>query len=438
MAQGLDEHQQLAPDSIKRGLAALERFQAHLQDLPSGQVKIVGTHTLRQAKNAKAFLKPAETILGAPIQVISGAEEGRLTFQGVALTRQIDVPTLLVDIGGGSTELVLGDAQGIQHVSSRAMGCVVYRERFFNSGQTPIPFQFRQARNEARVQIDAVERRFNGFEAVVGSSGTIKAIAQVGEAFGLGADITPHSIEIIEDQLCALNGPDFIEHTGISAERYSVLPAGVAVLQGVFQQLKLERMEATDGALREGLLAQFLPESAIDKVREKTIRSLQTRFSVDAKQAKRVRRSALEFADALGLVDEGLRALLADAASVHELGQSISYSDHHEHGAYLLTHSDLPGFNRQDQSFLADLVGFQRKRIPTLDEWSSKQRWALACLRLAILCHVSRQDDQNAELVKDGAQWGLSGMDPWRVGDFSKEAKRLSALGLCVRPSQAD
>ena len=437
LAQGLDAQNRLDSASIKRGLAALERFQEHVQDLPPEQIKVVGTHTLRQAINAREFLKPAAAILGSPVQVISGAEEGRLTFQGVALTQQIETDTLLVDIGGGSTELVLGNAQGVTAVSSRSMGCVVYQGQFFQSGERPQPFQFAQARNEARLQTEAVSQRFVGFQQVLGSSGTIKAIAQAGEALGQGKRITAHSMELIEDELCALEAADFQTQTGISADRYAVLPPGLAVLQGVFEQLNLEHMEATEGALREGLLGQFLPEGAITQVRDTTIDALQARFKVDVKQARRVRRSALSFAEVLGVKDPALIQLLQDAADVHELGQSISYSDHHEHGAYLLTHSDLPGFHRDDQTLLASLVGLQRKRLPDLSDWPVEQCAALAALRLAILSHVSRREGSGVSLLPVDERVSITEVEPWRVGDFEKEAKRLRGLGLNLRLGSA-
>lgn len=432
LANGLDHRSRLSDEAIQRGLAALEKFNEHLQDLPGSQIKAVATHTLRQAENSKDFIKPAQDILGTKLQIISGPEEGRITFQGVALNRQLERPTLLIDIGGGSTELVLGDGSGIKAVTSRSMGCVVFRDRYFDLETRPTSVQFAQARNEARNQIEVISSRFKKFEHVLGSSGTIKAISQVGAALEQGAVVTLASLELIQKSLCELEKSEFIACTGIAPERYSVLPAGVAILQGAFQQLELQSMEPTEAALREGLLAQFLPQGAISKVRKKTVKSLQKRFHVDIKQARRVRKTAERLIKLQGLVDDEIIQLMSEAARLHEVGKGINYSDHQQHGAYLLEHSDLPGFGRGDQNFISELVGAQRKKPPELADWSEQQKVALACLRLAILMHSARRDNSDIDVEFSSNRWTMRGVENWRIAEFKKECKRLQALGIQV------
>ncbi|MGB0964901.1 MAG: exopolyphosphatase [Litorivicinus sp.] len=435
LAQGLDSTLCLSDQSIQRGLAALDRFQEHIRDLSPAQLRVVGTHTLRQARNVEAFLEPAQALLGCSIEVISGPEEGRLTYQGVALSQPVAERTLLVDIGGGSTELVMGHGHRIKDVTSRSMGCVVFHQRYFNDHPGPTPALFAQARSEARRLVQGVRSRFEGSEVALGSSGSIKAIMQAVLALSDHSVITRSGLEIIEDELCALSLSDFMAQSGVSSDRYPVLAAGVAILQGVFEGLELVQMEAAQGALREGLLCSFLPDSSVSNARQAGISEWQRRLHIDAKQAERVARDAKRFAQILGVEEGGLLERLAEACALHESGQSINYSDYHQHGRYLIEQSDLPGFHRRDQVFVAQMVGLQRKKLPCIEHLSSPEQRALLALRLAILANVTRREDEGFTLASAGQEWQIHPRDHWRLADIDKEAKRRKPYGIGLKTS---
>lgn len=227
-----------------------------------------------------------------------------------------------------------------------------------------------------------------------------------------------------------------MQATGIQAERYQVLAGGIAILRGAFACLNIPAMRATQGALREGLLAGFLKSGDMKSVRHQTLKTLQKRYGVDLNQAKRVTALAQQYAASFGVLEPATLELLRAACALHELGQAISYSDHHQHGQYLLAHSDLAGYNQQDQAQLALWVGSQRKRLPDLSEFPEDTLRALAAMRLAIALCVTRQT-QDWPGIKEGVLTLPSELD-WMRSDLTKELKRLRALGVDVRLSETD
>lgn len=434
LAAGLDSDRRLSDEAIKRGVDALALFQEHLDGLAPDSIRMVATHTLRQARNAREFLAAARQVTQVPIEVISGPEEGRLTYRGVAFSEQLEGATLLIDIGGGSTEFVLGQASVVQDVASRSMGCVVFQKRFFDAGISQKAFK--QAINEARVLLEPIRRRFLGFETALGSSGSVKAISRCCEAFLGDPEITDQAMAAVQDKLCELDEPTFVEQTGMQADRYQVLAGGIAILRGAFACLKIPTLRAAQGALREGLLVGFLDSGDMDSVRRQTLKTLQKRYGVDVAQAKRVATIAKQFAKDFGVDDPATLQLLQNACGLHELGQAVSYSDHHQHGQYLLTHSDLPGYHQQDQAQLALWVGAQRKRLPELADFSEQTLRALAAMRLAIAVCVTRQD-QDWPVIENGVLSLPSELDWMRAG-LAKELKRLRALGVALTLSELD
>lgn len=434
LSSGLNHDRRIDDEAIARGLSALAIFQEHLDGCAPDSVRVVGTHTLREARNAKEFLKAAKSVIDHPIEIISGAEEGRITYQGVAFSEHVSGSTLLIDIGGGSTELVLGDGGDVKDVASRSMGCVVFQSRFFESGISKQGFK--NARNEAYLVAEMVQPRFRGFDKVLGSSGSIKAISQCNKAFFHSPEITLQSLSEIELFLRTMSGQEFTSRAAISKERYQVLPAGVAILQGVLSALEIDRVVATRGALREGLLAGFLSGPSAPFGRDQTVVALQSRYGIDRKHASRVKAVAESFASALGVTQTRVFNLLANACDLHEIGQAINYSDHQEHGRYLLNHSDLPGYHWQDQQTLASLVGMQRKSLSSFEALSTQEKAALSALRLAVLFLRARQNIEMPRL--DHTTLALPKSLAWLEKDVSKELKRLTVLGVFLRLSRLD
>ena len=440
LAAGLDDRQVLDDASIERAMAAFARFNPHLTDLPSKQVRIVATHTLRKAKNVKAFLKRAKEWLPHPIEIISGLEEARLTFDGVAYSQAIEGRAVVVDIGGGSTEFALGDDKGAKRVTSRSLGCVVYTERFFDQG-TPTPNQFSQARMEGRLNLERIANDFGDYDQLIGSSGTAKACSEIIEQI-TGSDlITLRGLNDLEGELCALAPGEFIQRYAMSKDRYDVLGAGVAILQAVFEVLGAKEMRFSKGALREGVLLSLTPGHETRDIRGRTVEQWQRRYTVDQEHAARLRTSCSYYLDAFGIDDGELRAVTLDAASLCEIGQAIHYSGYHRHSAYLLAHGDMPGYHRSAQDLLANLVGAHRKRLGDVEWLDSRVTKALVALRLAVMTHLARREDAtNLGVALTDGTWELStpGRDNSLLrADLSKELRHLSELDLRLSlPSQ--
>ncbi|MCB9897475.1 MAG: exopolyphosphatase [Planctomycetes bacterium] len=395
LAAGLDEKGRLADDAKQRALECLRRFGQRLADLHASHVRAVGTNTLRAARD-RAFVEQAREALGHPIEIISGREEARLVYLGVAHTLADDRGSrLVVDIGGGSTECILGERFEALETHSLSMGCVRYSQRYFPEGVIDKE-SFRKAVLGARLELRTVERRFRdiGWTSAVGSSGTIRAVASVLRESGWARErITADGLRALRKALIGAGRVDALELPGLKPERAAVFPGGVAVLVAVFEAFELEEMSWSPGALREGVLYDLLGRIRHEDVRERTLRALQERYHVDRAQAARVERTALRLlsmvAEAWDLTSERARLFLGWAAQLHEVGLAVSYTHHHRHGAYLLEHSDMPGFSNDDSKLLATLVGgHRRKFVPeTLAEFDDDRR--LAMLRLTVLLRLA-------------------------------------------------
>lgn len=402
LAAGLDEARQLNKDTIQRGLDCLRGFAQMIQGMPQGSVRIVGTNALREARNRDDFIRPAEALLGHPVEVISGREEARLIYLGVArATPGNDQRRLVVDIGGGSTEFIIG--QGFQPLirESLQMGCVGYTQRFFRDGKIT-PARYAQAYTAARLELMAIEEDFHrcGWEKTIGASGTIRAASQALSAAGQSSgEITPDGLIWLKTRILKQNDTHRLEIAGVKPDRRNIFPAGLAILEALFDALKLSRMTHSEGALREGVMYDLIGRHQHDDIREHTITTLMNRYGVDKAQSDRVEAKALkalgEVADIWQLSDEWHRELLCWAARVHELGLAISHDQYHKHGAYILANSDLEGFSRLDQQMLALLVRGHRRNIPLdkfneLDEEGDKLLRLCILLRFAILFHHIR------------------------------------------------
>jgi exopolyphosphatase/guanosine-5'-triphosphate,3'-diphosphate pyrophosphatase len=405
LGEGLDKGGDLSGGAQRRALACLARFGQRLRDMPSRNVRAVGTNALRRAHNVRAFLARAEPVLGHSIEVIPGREEARLIYLGVAHSRQDDPGRrLVVDVGGGSTECIIGRRFEPLVTDSLDMGCVAWSMRHFKDGRVTKK-SMRRARLAARLELRPIRRRYRrlGWSTCVGSSGTVLAVEQIVRANGWAADGVPQkALGRLRDALIEAGSAERLELPGVDAERVPVLAGGVAILSAVFDEFGIDKMTASSGALREGVLFDLLGRFGHEDVRDRTIRRLALRHAVDAAQAERVERTATralaDVARTWALGDEDAEKLLSWAAQVHEIGLSVAYSGHHRHGAYLVANSDLPGFSRDDQQTLATLIlGHRRKpqreAFDALPAGVATRALRLCVLlRLAVLLHRSRSE----------------------------------------------
>ena len=370
LAAGLDDEKRLTDEAQMRALACIERIGERVRGMPPGSVRAVGTSALRMARNAPAFLARAEEALGHPIEIISGAEEARLIYLGVAHDLSDDAHRrLVVDIGGGSTECILGERFEALKTDSLHMGCVNFSLRYFENGAITREAMER-AHIAARLELQSMERTYRslGWEECIGSSGTIVAIGTIlAENQWSDRGITPKGLRKLRKALVALGHVDNLALPGLQAERAPVVPGGVAILSAIFDGLAIEQMSISQGALREGVLYDLLGRIRHEDLRDQTIRRFSERYHVDNEQSSRVERTAsILLKDAAGEWDIPRklgRQFLSWAARLHEIGLSLAHSGHHKHGAYIVENSDMPGFSRPDQSMLAALIEGHRRKL---------------------------------------------------------------------------
>ena len=405
LAEGMDGQRRMSPEAMARGLDCLALFAERLTNIKPDQIRIAGTYTLRRASNARDFVREAAKVLNHPIEIISGQEEARLIYQGVAHTQHIEGQVLVVDIGGGSTELIIGEGFEHKALTSRKMGCVSFTQSFFGNGKLGEK-AFNAAVLEAQHQLAPIINQYRklGWQSCLGSSGSIRTVRDVlqGEEWTDGA-ITLAGLERLKEEMLKHKRVDQLKLAGLTEERQGVFAAAVAILLGLFTSLPIERMEYSDGALREGLLYEFEERLQHHDIRERTALALSTHYRIDKRQATRVESSVLSLFDALSgpweMPEEPYRAILGWAARLHEIGLAINYSGIHKHSAYILQNTDLPGFNQDDQALLAALVRFHRKglklsELPALP--NHDEQTVLRCiriLRLAVAAHHRRQDN---------------------------------------------
>ena len=417
LAAGLDEDERLDDDAMQRALDCLERFAPYLSGLAASDVRIVGTNALRAARNRQALIDRAEALIGHPIEIIAGREEARLIYLGAAhALAEVHGRRLIVDIGGGSTELIIGERFEPLALESLHMGCVAYTQRFFANGDISEK-AFRAAELAALSELANIRRPYQelGWQDPVGSSGTIKAIAAVQAASGDAPEgmITRQGLKNLRGRLLKCKKLDKVAMEGLKSDRARVFPAGVAILCAIFEAFDLERMRYSDGALREGVLYDLRGRNTTEDSRAAALLTLRRRFDVDARQANNVRATAdhlvTQVADHWSLSQEQCQ-FLAWGAELHEIGLAISHSQFHRHGAYLLENSDLAGFSRPEQQALAFLVRAHRRKFPgkELDALPAAARTAYArlarLLRLAVALNHSRpeQPPRDVTLRADG------------------------------------
>lgn len=451
LARGLGKRKALTKSARQRAIRALERFSQRIRDVDPERVRAVGTSTLRSAKNSAEFLEEAEEALGHPIEVIKGREEARLIYLGVAHSLPDEAgPRLVVDIGGGSTECILGEHFEAHEVHSLDVGCVQLTKKFFPDGVLTRE-RFQAARLKAQGEFRTIERQFrdSGWSQAVGASGTIRAAETILRLNGWsGNGITAPALKRLRKAMIAAGHVKDLKLPALRARRARVFPGGVAILQALFDRLEVDSLAATSGALREGVLFDLLGRIRHEDVRERTIRGFQMRYRIDVAQAARVERMALALlshapkAWKLDTTRDG--RLLSWAARLHELGLAVTWSKHHRHGGYLLRHADMPGFGRDDQRELAALVGAHRRKIDTTDfegigdDEYERIRCLLLILRLAVLLHRSRSPDPLPPMRLQGGmvrvrllvtkRWLAA--NPLTELDLAEEGGHLEALGF--------
>ncbi|WP_052493925.1 exopolyphosphatase [Nitrosospira sp. NpAV] len=405
LAAGLTADKRLDEDSQARALECLKRFGERLRGFPPHSVRAVATNTLRVAKNAPAFLKKAEAAIGFPIEVIAGREEARLIYLGVAHSLPSSTnDRLVMDIGGGSTEFIIGKRLKPVKLESLYMGCVSYSLLFFPDGKIT-KGAMKRAELAARSEVQAIATGFSSthWQEAFGSSGTARALGDIIELNNLdnGAsdgDITLEGLDSFRDYLLKAGDTKKLEIAGLRADRAPVIPGGFAIMSAAFSELGIHRMSQAMGALRQGVLYDLLGRFHNQDMREVTVRQFMQRYRVDSAQARRVESSALLLgkqllADFPDEIEEMLQSL-SWAARLHEVGISVAHSGYHKHSAYILGNADMPGFSKMEQERLSMLTLAHRGLI-------GKARGAviepldfalLFALRLATLFHRSRSD----------------------------------------------
>jgi exopolyphosphatase/guanosine-5'-triphosphate,3'-diphosphate pyrophosphatase len=405
LAGGLNREKRLDADSQARGLAALARFGERLRGLDARAVRAVGTNTLRVARNAQEFLKRGEAALGFPIEVIAGREEARLIWVGVThMLPKSAEPRLVVDIGGGSTEFVVGHGFGEPHLTeSLYMGCVGWSRRFFPEGELDRQ-SFRSAELAARRELQVIEKavRKSGWREAVGSSGTARAISHALIAIGVSdGTITLEGMDALRGAMIDAGAVSALTLSGLKADRLQVLPGGLAIMAAIFRELAVETMLPVNGGLCDGLIHDQIARYGVanhhDR-RETTVSHLMSLYQVDTAQAARVEQTALglfaELQELAGDRYDALRLSLAHAARLHEIGLAIAHNGYHKHSAYIVEQGDMPGFTSMEQTLLASLMLGQTGKLPKMEgRFRDRAEWGvLLCLRLAVLMHRSRGD----------------------------------------------
>jgi exopolyphosphatase / guanosine-5'-triphosphate,3'-diphosphate pyrophosphatase len=453
LASGLNSENYLDESVQEQALKCLDRFGHRLAHLARGKVRVVGTNTLRKAKNAESFIQKAEAVLGHEIEIISGLEEARLIYKGVAqFLPSSEDRRLVIDIGGGSTECIIGRDLDILQADSFYMGCVEFTKHFFprNSWSQK---DFQAAVNAARLQIGPIQRKYKdlGWGHVFGSSGTINAVGEVLQANQFGSTITRSGIDWLFGYIQGARSAEALKLEGLKQDRVPVFVGGVCILWALFHGLKIKSMTPVSTALREGVLSELAGMAEFGDVREHSVARLVRRFAADVEHATLVK-SVLktigpQFLSIWEMDTDVSLKLLDWAAELHEIGKSIQYSGYHKHSAYLVSNSHLAGFSRQDQNALSAMLLCHRRKLERgrVSEYVGQRTEEIVrltvILRLAVLlCRTrSQRTRPNVGVSIDGAQLTLSfpkgylDERPLTEADLAQEASYLKVAGIELR-----
>ncbi len=453
LAEGLDGQGGLSDAARQRAIDCLSRFGQRIRDLPSHRVRTIATNTVRALRDPQSFLADAESALGHPIEVVSGREEARLIYLGVAHA-QPPKPMqrrLVIDIGGGSTECIIGSGFDTIERESLQIGCVASTRRFFPNGKLS-----KKRWKEALTEVEAEFQQFAGlyrtlgWQEVLGSSGTNKAIGDICAAMNLtkGA-VTDEALPIVRDLLLTAERIEDIALPGLSDDRKPIMAGGILVLEAAFETLGLKRMAVSKAAMREGVLYDMLGRGGADDPREASVDALMQRYGIDRAQGSRVEGTVLRLFDQVGSrwnLGSDDRLMLIWAARLHELGLAIAHSQYHVHGAYVLEHSDISGFSRQEQQFLAALVRNHRRNISKNafdslpDRLLTAARRSIALLRIAVLLHRAHDSEAiprldvrvNGNTLQVILPKAWVGARPLLRSDIDNEPQIFTSLGIAL------
>jgi exopolyphosphatase/guanosine-5'-triphosphate,3'-diphosphate pyrophosphatase len=453
LAEGLSGTGDIAPAARERALDCLSRFGERLRDIHASKVRAAGTSTIRRAREDSTFMAEAEAALGHPIEIVSGLEEARLIYNGVTHSMPpTDGFRLVMDIGGGSTELILGQGSKPRALESLHLGCVSMTERFFPDGRISRE-GFQRARTAAQLELRPIKAFFRGVDDVeaIGASGTIRATEAVARDLGLSmAGLTPEVVEKLIEKVLEFDATSELTMNGLSDRRSDVWPGGLAILAEIMNTLQLRNLQVSDGALREGLLYDLLGRLQHEDARERTVQAMMSRYQVDKKQAKRVAKTASKLYSQVreewGFSRAIAGKVLDWAARLHEIGLDISHDGYQRHGAYIAENADMPGFPRAEQRFLAALIGGQRYRIDRSSFSDLPKSWRepavrlLLLLRLAVLLNRSRKKIESIPVVlrvngndlsiRFDADWLTE--NPLTIADLEREQEFLAEVGYTL------
>jgi exopolyphosphatase/guanosine-5'-triphosphate,3'-diphosphate pyrophosphatase len=455
LSEGLKDKGNLTEAARRRALDCLSRFGERLRDMHADSVRTAGTSALRRAADSGDFRREAEEALGHPIEVISGIEEARLIYNGVFHSMpHTDGFRLVLDIGGGSTEMILGQGDRPQALESLHMGCVVMTETFFADGKLS-KRNFDQARLAARLKLRPVKAFFRDATDIeaVGCSGTILSTENVAREVGAieSNDLTPDAVETLIERVTRFSDIGKLQMRGLSERRAQVWPGGLAILVELMEVLRIERLKVSDGALREGLLYDHIGRLRHEDARDRTIKAMAIRYNVDQPQAERVARTAVQLLEQIARswqLESSLAAQLLEwSSSIHEIGLDIAHSGFQRHGAYIAANADMPGFPRSEQKLVAFLIEAQRTEISRSSLASVPSRWRKPAIRLAILLRLAvllnrsrtkvdlpqidaLADQRGIELRFPG---GWLDANPLTIADLDQEQVYLRKVGYDLR-----
>lgn len=413
LADGLDKQGQLSPEAMQRGLDALNLVSESLQGFNPEYVRVVATHALRKASNAKDFIKAAKKVFPFPIEVISGVEEARLIYLGVAHTNHQENKRLVVDIGGGSTEFIIGEGFEALILRSIQMGCVSYTNKYFKNGELKRK-AFDKAITGAQQALELIDKKYKsvGWQACIGTSGTIKVIVELASHLddtNRDSKVSLSDLYTLMELCCAAGKSESLDIDGLSDDRKPVFAAGLSILIGIFRSLDITEMEFSSSALREGVLYEMEDNLKHQDIRERSAQSLAMRYDVDVAHAKRVFATTINLYQQVkkpwSINQQDFKNILGWAALLHEVGLQINTRGIQRHSSYILNNVDLPGFSQEQQLLLATLARFHRKKIklaemPEFTTFQQEQLYKLiAILRIGVLLNIKRQDDILPEIV---------------------------------------
>lgn len=452
LAAGLDEKNNLSDEVAGRALRCLEQFGQLLRALPSANVRVVGTNTLRRLADSQTFLDKAECALGHSVEIIAGREEARLIYLGVSKwSSHGDASRLVIDIGGGSTEIIAGKADKAHRRESLEVGCVVLNTQFFSDGVLSKE-RFDQAVLAAKLAIQPVVSlfRLQGWSQVIGCSGTMKSIASAMSANGFSNDgINPLGLQKLRDIVIEAGSIDKLKISGLSVDRTPVFAGGLSIVLALFELFSIEQMSVSDIALREGVLYDLVGRSSSsDDIRNITVRGMTKRWSVDAVHGEQVCRTAIQIyeqvASSWDIVDTLFEDVLTWSALLHEVGLSVSHDGYHKHGGYLVENADMAGFAKRNQVLLAALIIGHRRKFPLglfeslPSSLVTPAKRIAVILRLAVLLHRGR-DGMSSDVLTakaEGQQLKVQFLDDWLLSnplteaDLKQEQSWLKNIGI--------